>query len=97
VKTSNLTKATLSVDIVRVKFNPNGHHNNAVHISEFCGEDGRIVELNAVSLVDSVQLSRFLQEPHGVISQNTAFFSRFLQEPHGVTSQKTPFFGILQV
>jgi hypothetical protein len=48
------TKATLSVDIIRVEFNLNGLSNNAVHISGFRGEDGRIVELNAVSVVDTV-------------------------------------------
>jgi hypothetical protein len=29
-------------------------HNNVVHVSGFCGEDGGIVELNAVSLVDTL-------------------------------------------
>jgi hypothetical protein len=48
------TKTTLSVDIVGVEFNLNGLPDNAVHISDFRGEDGRIVELNAVSLVDTV-------------------------------------------
>jgi hypothetical protein len=48
------TKSTLSVDTVRVEFNLNGLPNNAVHISGFCGEDGRIMELNVVSLVDTV-------------------------------------------
>jgi hypothetical protein len=47
-------KATLSVDIVRVEFNLNSLLNNVVHISGFCGEDGRIVELNVVSVVDTV-------------------------------------------
>jgi hypothetical protein len=28
--------------------------NNAVHVSGFCGEDGGIVEFNAVSLADTV-------------------------------------------
>jgi hypothetical protein len=37
-----------------VEFNLNGLPDNAVHISGFQGEDGRIVELNAVSLVDTV-------------------------------------------
>jgi hypothetical protein len=54
VKTSNLTKATLSVDIVMVEFTLSGLHNNAVHTSVFHCEDGSIVELNAVSLVDTV-------------------------------------------
>jgi hypothetical protein len=36
------TKATLSVDIVRVEFNLNRFPNKAVHISGFRGEDGRI-------------------------------------------------------
>jgi hypothetical protein len=37
-----------------VQFNLNGLHNIAVHISGFRGEGGRIVELNAVSVVDTV-------------------------------------------
>jgi hypothetical protein len=40
--------------LFRVRFNLNGLHNNAVHISGFRGEDGRIVELNVVSVVDTV-------------------------------------------
>jgi hypothetical protein len=40
--------------MVGVEFNLNGLPDNAVHISGFLGEDGRIVELNAVSLVDTV-------------------------------------------
>jgi hypothetical protein len=48
------TEATLSVDIVGVEFNLNGLPDNAIHISGFRGEDGRIVELNAVSLGDTV-------------------------------------------
>jgi hypothetical protein len=48
------TEATLSVDIVGVEFNLNGLSDNVVHISGFHGKDGRIVELNAVSLVDAV-------------------------------------------
>jgi hypothetical protein len=44
----------LSVDIVGVEFNLNGLPDNAVHISGFRSEDGRIVELNAVSLVVTV-------------------------------------------
>jgi hypothetical protein len=48
------TEATLSADIVRVEFNLNGLRDNAVHISGFRGEDESIVELNAVSLVDTV-------------------------------------------
>jgi hypothetical protein len=43
-----------SVDIVMVEFNLNGLPDNAVHISGFRGEDGRTVEMNAVSLVDTV-------------------------------------------
>jgi hypothetical protein len=39
------TKATLPVDIVRVEFNLNGLHDNALNISGFCDEDGRSVEL----------------------------------------------------
>jgi hypothetical protein len=45
-------KAT--VDIVRVEFDLNGLPDNAIHISGFRGEDGRIVKLNAMSLVDTV-------------------------------------------
>jgi hypothetical protein len=37
-----------------VDFNLNGLPDNAVHISDFHGEDGRIVELNGVSLVNTV-------------------------------------------
>jgi hypothetical protein len=37
-----------------VEFNLNGPPDSAVHISGFCGEDGRIVEMNAVTLVDTV-------------------------------------------
>jgi hypothetical protein len=37
-----------------VEFNLNGLFDNAVHISGFRGKDGRIVELDAVSLVDTV-------------------------------------------
>jgi hypothetical protein len=37
-----------------VEFNLNGLPDNAVNISGFRGEDGRFVELNAVSLVDTV-------------------------------------------
>jgi hypothetical protein len=48
------TKATFSIDIVRDEFNLNGLPDSAVHISGFRGQDGRIVELNAVSLVDTV-------------------------------------------
>jgi hypothetical protein len=47
-------KTTLSIDIVMVEFSLNGFPNNAVHMSGFRGEDGRIVELNSVSLVDTV-------------------------------------------
>jgi hypothetical protein len=72
---------------VRVKFNLNGLPDNAVHISGFRGEDARIVEWNVVSLVNTVlnygrlvrrryvpPKLRFLKEPHGVTSMNTAFF-----------------------
>jgi hypothetical protein len=48
------TEATLSVEIVGMEFNLNGLPDNAVHISGFRGEDGRIAELNAASLVDTV-------------------------------------------
>jgi hypothetical protein len=37
-----------------VEFNLDGLPDNAVNISGLCGEDGRIVELNAVSLADTV-------------------------------------------
>jgi hypothetical protein len=39
---------------VRGKFNLNGLPDNAVLISGFHGEDGRIVGLNAESVVDNV-------------------------------------------
>jgi hypothetical protein len=56
------TEATLPVDIVRVEFNLNGLPDNAVYISGSLGENGRIVELNAVSLVDTVLgYSRFFR------------------------------------
>jgi hypothetical protein len=48
------TEATLSVDIVVVEFNLNGLSDNAAHISGLRGVDGRIVEMNAVFLVDNV-------------------------------------------
>jgi hypothetical protein len=54
VKTSNLTESTLPVDIVGVEFNLNGLPDKAVHISGFRGEDGSILELNTMSLVDTV-------------------------------------------
>jgi hypothetical protein len=37
-----------------MEFNPSGFLNNAVHISGLCGEDRRIVELNAMSIVNNV-------------------------------------------
>jgi hypothetical protein len=37
-----------------LEFNLNGLPDNAISISGFRGEDGRIVELIAVSLVDTV-------------------------------------------
>jgi hypothetical protein len=37
-----------------VEFNLNGLPDNAVHITGFRGEDGSIVELNAMFLVDTV-------------------------------------------
>jgi hypothetical protein len=37
-----------------MEFILSGLPDNAVHIFDFGGEDGRIVELNAVSLVDTV-------------------------------------------
>jgi hypothetical protein len=49
-----VTKATISVDIVGMEFNLKCIHDNGVHLSDFRGEKGRIVELNAVSLVDTV-------------------------------------------
>jgi hypothetical protein len=48
------TKAALSVDTVKMEFNLNGLHNNVVHVSDFHGEDGSIVELNVVYLVHTV-------------------------------------------
>jgi hypothetical protein len=48
------TKTSLSVNIARVEFHLDGLRNNAVHISGFHGEDGRIVELNSVFLADTV-------------------------------------------
>jgi hypothetical protein len=48
------TKATFSVDIARVEFNLNGLPDNEVHTSSFRGENGRTVELNVVSMVDTV-------------------------------------------
>jgi hypothetical protein len=48
------TEATLSVDIVGVECNLNGLPDNVVHISCFRGEDESIVELNAMSLVDTL-------------------------------------------
>jgi hypothetical protein len=48
------TKTTLSVDIEIEDFNINGLLNGAIHISGFRGEDGRIVELNTVSVVDTL-------------------------------------------
>jgi hypothetical protein len=49
-----VTETTLSVDIVGVEFNLNGLSNNAVLIYGFRGEDGRIMELNSVFLVNVV-------------------------------------------
>jgi hypothetical protein len=40
--------------IVKLEFDLNGLPDNAVHISGFRGEDGRIVELNAMTLVYTV-------------------------------------------
>jgi hypothetical protein len=37
-----------------MEFNLNGLPDNTVHISAFGGEDGRIMELKAVSLVDTM-------------------------------------------
>jgi hypothetical protein len=48
------TKTILSVSIVRVEFTLNGHPNNVVHVSDFCGKNGGIVELNVVSLAHTV-------------------------------------------
>jgi hypothetical protein len=42
------------VDIARAECNLNRLPDNAGHISGFRGEDGRTLELNAVSLVDTV-------------------------------------------
>jgi hypothetical protein len=49
-----LRQSTLCVDIVNMEFNLKGLLINVVHIFGFYGEDGRIVELNVVSLVDTV-------------------------------------------
>jgi hypothetical protein len=43
-----------SVYILKVEFNLNGFPDNAVHISGFRGQDGRIVELNAIYVVDTL-------------------------------------------
>jgi hypothetical protein len=68
------TEATLSGDIVGVEFNLKGLSDNVVHISGFRGEDGRIVEMNAVSLVDTVfsygPLVRMIQSYLSLISFN---------------------------
>jgi hypothetical protein len=40
--------------LLRAEFNFNSLLDNAVNISGFRGEDGRIVEMNAVSMVDTV-------------------------------------------
>jgi hypothetical protein len=56
------TKSTLSVDIVRVELNLNGLPIIAIHISGFHGKDGRVVELNVLSQVDTVfSYGRLLQ------------------------------------
>jgi hypothetical protein len=47
-------ETTLSVHIVRVEFNFSYYPNNAVCVSGFCGKDGGIVELNLMSLADTV-------------------------------------------
>jgi hypothetical protein len=47
-------KTTLSVHIVTAEFNLNILPDNAVHLPDFYGEDGRIVELSAVSLADTL-------------------------------------------
>jgi hypothetical protein len=58
-----------------VEFNLNGLPDNTVHISGFHGEDGSIVELNAMTLVDTV-FSYGPQERQSVVLR------------HSVTSQK---------
>jgi hypothetical protein len=48
--------------LLRVEFNLNGLPDNAVHMSGFRGKDGRIVEPNVVSVVDTVfSYSRLVQ------------------------------------
>jgi hypothetical protein len=48
--------------MVRVEFSLNVLTNSAVHMSGFHGEDGRIVDLNVVSLVDTaVSYSRLVR------------------------------------
>jgi hypothetical protein len=37
-----------------VEFNLNNHPKNIMHISAFCGENGSIVKMNMVSVVDTV-------------------------------------------
>jgi hypothetical protein len=66
------------VDTVRVEFNVNGLPNNVVHISSFCGEDGGIVELNVVSLVDTVfNYGRLVQMCHWCSSN-----MMYMDQPH---------------
>jgi hypothetical protein len=48
------TEATLSVDIIGVEFNLNDLPDDAVHMSGFHDEDGSIVELNTMPLVETV-------------------------------------------
>jgi hypothetical protein len=47
-------KPTSLLILLRVEFNLNGLPDNVVHIFVFRGKDGRIVELNAVSVLDTM-------------------------------------------
>jgi hypothetical protein len=48
------TKATISVDIVRVEFNLNGIPNNAVHMSGSCRPDNERIRFSETSVLTSV-------------------------------------------
>jgi hypothetical protein len=49
-----LRQNSLSVHIVGMELNLNRLPNNASRVLGFCGEDGGIVKLNAVSQVDAM-------------------------------------------
>jgi hypothetical protein len=56
-----------------VEFNLNGLPDNVVHISGFRGEDGSIMELNTMSLVDTVCMLLYHQntgQNHGAKQQS---------------------------